>query len=69
VVSTNSPSSVNSSPRALGAPAACRRDRAGAAPEAAAADGLLAGMSTFHWGSADGGAPSGMSLRVLVPRV
>ena len=30
VVSTNSPSSVNSSPRALGAPAACRRDRDGA---------------------------------------
>jgi hypothetical protein len=27
--STNSPSNVSSSPRALGAPAACRRDRAG----------------------------------------
>ncbi len=43
VVSTNSPSRVNSSPRALGAPAACRRDRAGAA----GSGGLSAGMTAF----------------------
>jgi MoxR-like ATPase len=48
VVSTNSPSSVNSSPRALGAPAACLRDRAAAGgADAAARDDLLAGMATF----------------------
>ena len=48
--STNSPSRVNSSPRALGAPAACRRDSAGAAP---GADGRECDL-----------APGGMALMV-----
>ena len=51
-VSTNSPSNVNSRPRALGAPAACRRDSVGACigacvgfwAAAATADDLLAAM-------------------------
>src|SRR5580658_554779 len=43
--STNSPSNVNSRPRALGAPAACRRESVGAGSAAATADDLLAGMT------------------------
>ena len=43
--STNSPSNVNSRPRALGAPAACRRESVGVGSAAATADDLLAGMT------------------------
>src|SRR5580698_8679434 len=45
-VSTNSPSNVNSKPRALGAPAACRRDSVGGWPAAAAVGDLLGGMTS-----------------------
>ena len=43
--STNSPSNVNSRPRALDAPAACRRESVGVGSAAATADDLLAGMT------------------------
>src|SRR5277367_1555006 len=43
--STNSPSNVNSRPRALGAPAACRRESVGVGSAAATADDLLTGMT------------------------
>ena len=42
--STSSPSRVSSRPRALGAPAACRRDRVGVRAGAVADGDLLAGM-------------------------